>query len=218
MESMMPQIEQRLVTGIARMMLDISQRYNLSYVEYPKKRYSEGTDGAAGEDLAAMVLLELKQCRRSSIELIEKPIGKWRDVYARFFHSSEFRRAAKLYGCTWAMEEEQRQGRDYGDQWLVHTMNYLLNEVMSPIGLSDDLSGIWIHGRNLSLGAINDVDDLTDIHRRLPQFVGLFDYMDTDTLATLCDRLPSRLVSPTWYKNQEFNGDSVEDAFPLYQV
>ncbi|MCL6442110.1 MAG: hypothetical protein K6T83_01370 [Alicyclobacillus sp.] len=218
MESMMPQIEQRLVTGIARMMLDISQRYNLSHVEYPKKRYSEGTDGAAGESLAAMVLLELKQCRRSSLERIEKPIGKWRDVYSRFFHSSEFRRAAKLYGYTWAIEEEQRQGRDYGYQWLVHTMNYLLNEVMSPIGLSDDLSGIWIHGRNLSLGAINDVDDLTDIHRRLPQFVGLFDYMDTDTLATLCDRLPSRLVSPTWYKNQEFNGDSVEDAFSLYRA
>ncbi|MCL6455135.1 MAG: hypothetical protein K6T78_16140 [Alicyclobacillus sp.] len=218
MESMMVQIEQRQVTGIARIMLAISQRYNLAHVEYPKKRYSEGTDGAAGESLAAMVMLELKQCRTSSLERIEKPIGKWRDVYSRFFHSSEFRQAAKSFGYTWAIEEERRRGRVYGEQWLVHTMNYLLNEVMSPIAPSNDLSEIWIHGRYLSLGAINDVGDLIDIHRRLPQFLGLFDYLDANTLATLCNLLPSRLVSPTWYSNQEFDEESVEDGFSLYQA
>lgn len=218
MENKTTPMEQQLVAGIARMMLDLSQRYNFAHVEYPKRRYSEGTDGAAGESLATMVILELKQCRTLPLKHIEKPIGKWRDVYSRFFHSIEFRQAAKLYGYTWAVEEERRQGRDHGDQWLVHTMNYLLNEVMSPIGLSNDLSEIWIHGRYLRVGSINDIDDLKDIYRRLPQFVGLLDYMDRDTLRALFDRLPSRLVSPTWYKKQELTEESVEDGFSLYQA
>ncbi|MCL6452159.1 MAG: hypothetical protein K6T78_00875 [Alicyclobacillus sp.] len=218
MENKATPMEQQLVEGIARIMLSLSQRYNFAHVEYPKRRYSEGTDGAAGESLATMVILELKQCRTSSLKHIEKPISKWRDVYSRFFHSSEFRQAAKLYGYTWAVEEERRQGRYQGEQWLMHSMNYLLNEVMSPIGLLNDLSEIWIHGRYLRVGSINDVEDLKDIYRRLPQFVGLLDYMDIDILATLCDLLPSRLVSPTWYKNQEFNGESIEDDFSLYQL
>jgi len=218
MENTTASMEQKLIEGAARIMSELAQRYDFVNANLPPRVHEPGTDEAAGELMADMVILELKQCRTFPLKHTEHSLKQIRTRFLRYFYSSGFRQAAKLQGQTWAILEARREERDDEYPWLMYTLEYLLNGLMSLVGMENDLSTVIVHGRYLNFSAASDIKSLEAFHRRLPQFVGLFDYMDVGTLETISSLIPGTLVAPDWYDEQEFGDDSVDDDLALYRA
>lgn len=211
-------VEQKLLKGMARIMSDLAERYDFAHADHPRRIHEQGTDEGAGELMTGMVILELQQCRTFPLEHIERSLKQIRTSFSRYFHSSEFRRSVKLYGQLWSILEERRQDRDGEYPWLMHTVDYLLNQLMSLAGIENDLSRVNIHGQILNISSWRDSGALEQFHRRLPQFVGLLDYLEANTLESVLNLFPRTLIAPDWYDNSEFDGESVDDDMALYEA
>lgn len=211
MENLISKAEQRIIGATANLMKHLARVYNFSHVDQAWKPVGEDRVWALGANLVGMMVLELKQCRNFPVEHIQATVGQLRRAYSRYFVSQDFRQAAKLYGRLWAIEVAKRFGYESLERKsvLFNEIEYLLNELMSPIGVEG--------GTPMFADPDIDEDTLLNVYRRLPHFVGMSDYLDIKTDTSISRLLSGTLVSPRWY-DQDSYGDGFDGdmAMSLY--
>lgn len=134
MEKVMFKAEQQLLEKTAKWMSYLQHRYDFSLTTYPQRTKDKGSVGAAGENMASMMILELKQCTTFPLEHLQLSINQIRKTYASYLNLGEFRQAMKVHAQSWSLLEAKRRNFD-GErtEWLVSSINVLTNLILSPI-------------------------------------------------------------------------------------
>jgi hypothetical protein len=219
--------KQNILEQTAERMSHLHQYYDFSLTTLPPKTHSEGCTAADfGEDLARMMILELKNCGRYSVKQIQLSTERIRTTYASYLVSREFRKAMKGKVLEWSLLEAERKSfnREH-TEWLVRDLDTLANLYLSPVGIADADNNLIFGGypyplKFATLGNSEpDEKEFAKFHQRLPQFEGILDWVDEDTARSIVEMLPEVVVSPCWYDQEDIEGcESTDNVDRLHEA
>lgn len=219
--------KQSISEQTAKLMSHLQQYYDFSLTTLPPKSHSDGGTAADyGEDLARMMIIELKNCAMYSLEQIQLSTERIRSTYANYLASGEFRKAMKGKALEWSLlEAERRSFNREHTEWLVRHVDTLVNLYLSPVGIADADNHLIVGGYSYpmkfaTLGNSGpDEQQFAGFYKCLPQFTGILDWVDEDTARSIVEMLPEALVSPCWYYQEDIEGcESTDNVDRLHEA
>lgn len=217
--------EQELALETAKMMLYMQQCYDFTLTTRPSKMIHASIAGAAGENIAGMLLVGLKQCTKQSLEQIQVATDNLRRRRRNFFTSREFRQACKLYLHEWGQLESSKRYLGQSDtSVLMLNVNRLSDLILSPLGAVSLEDTFNVYGRTYPVhtatfsGANLEDRHISHFYRQLSYFTGILDWLDETSAHHAVEMIPRIIVPPNWYYQGDVSPSwSVDNHVELHE-